>query len=260
MDGRMTRGLAAGGAVRVVRADVLGPALHTAAIHGLAPSAAKVAAEGIAAAVVLGASLKGEDRVTLQLQAERPDAALYVEVRGDGTMRARMTPARMPAGVPLEGLVLMIRASAEGEVYRGMTAVERESLTSALGRHLAESDQIDARLRVEVTTSPGGDLEAVEATLYERLPEEPGRPSITREEFAALADPAMEEVLDETPVIWRCACSRERVAAMLGGLPPDELDAMIREDHGAEVTCHFCQTAWRFDEAELTALAQSPAR
>ncbi len=254
MDGRMVRGLSAGGAVRVVEADVLGPAIHTAAIHGLAPSAARLAAEGIAAATVLGATLKGEDRLTLQLQAEEPEVGLYVEVRGDGTLRARMTPRSVPGGTDrLAGLVLLIRSNATGEVYRGMTAVQGESLTRALGRHLAESDQVDARLSVDVETRDGECLSA-RARLVERLPEASDRPSVSAEEFAMGQDYPMEVVLDESVVVWRCNCSSGRVAAMLALLPPDELDAMIREDHGAEVTCHFCETTWRFGESELRAL------
>ena len=34
----------------------------------------------------------------------------------------------------------------------------------------------------------------------------------------------------------------------------DEIQAMINEDHGCEMTCHFCNTKYQFSEEELTEL------
>ena len=44
---------------------------------------------------------------------------------------------------------------------------------------------------------------------------------------------------------------------MLLGLGPDELRDMADRDHGATVTCHFCQRVWKVDEARLRALEAS---
>ena len=44
---------------------------------------------------------------------------------------------------------------------------------------------------------------------------------------------------------------------MLRSLGRKELDAMIAEDHGAEVCCHFCNKTYAFTEAELAALRDS---
>ena len=33
-----------------------------------------------------------------------------------------------------------------------------------------------------------------------------------------------------------------------------ELEAMIEEDHGCEMTCHFCNTHYTFSEEELKEL------
>ena len=44
---------------------------------------------------------------------------------------------------------------------------------------------------------------------------------------------------------------------MLRSLGRKELDEMIREDHGAEVCCHFCEKKYRFSESELAALRDS---
>lgn len=56
-----------------------------------------------------------------------------------------------------------------------------------------------------------------------------------------------------TPVL-QCDCSRERIEKALISVGTQELTAMIEEDHGAEVKCHFCNTAYTFSEEELRAL------
>lgn len=62
------------------------------------------------------------------------------------------------------------------------------------------------------------------------------------------------KIIDRMPVQFKCACSRERIENSLVGLGKEELKAMIEEDHGAEVTCHFCNEIYRFTEEDLKAI------
>ncbi|MCH8209660.1 MAG: Hsp33 family molecular chaperone HslO, partial [Nitrospinae bacterium] len=71
-------------------------------------------------------------------------------------------------------------------------------------------------------------------------------------------------VISETPLKWKilarqdlrfqCPCSRSRVAGMLGMLSTDELEEMVAQDGGAEVTCRFCNERYRLDGDELQLL------
>ncbi len=40
----------------------------------------------------------------------------------------------------------------------------------------------------------------------------------------------------------------------LASLPAKDLQEMKDEDHGAEITCQFCQTTYHFDENDLEEL------
>lgn len=274
--GSLVRALAAGGAVRVVAVDCLGAALHTAEIHGLGRDAARLAAESLAAAALASAHVKGDERITLQIQGEEPRVSVYAEVRGDGTLRERLSPGTLylPAGKGLDGVLLAVRSDGTREIYRGMTEIGGKTLERAFGQHLLQSVQVDAVLRIGVVSDADGNLTAAGGVLVERLPEDPGRPSIEVESFAALFGPVAElelqalfdelardellgedlDVLERRELAWQCTCSRERVELMLAALGREELDTLIREDHGAEVTCHFCNTVYRLDEGELIAL------
>ncbi len=276
--GSLVRALAAGGAVRIVAVDCLGAARHTAEIHGLGRHAARLAAETLAAAAVASAHVKGDERITIQLQGEAPRVSVYAEVRGDGTLRERLTPPMLHMPEPeMTGILLAVRSDGTREIYRGMTELGGESLEMAFGRHLRQSVQVDAVIRIGVTLDDAGEMIAAGGVLVERLPTDRGRVSIEPESFAALFGPVSGmdlatvladlargellgedlQILERRSLLWKCSCSGERVGLMLQALGTDELDVMIREDHGAEVTCHFCNTEYRFSEADLLGIRDS---
>ncbi|HCC00690.1 MAG TPA: Hsp33 family molecular chaperone HslO, partial [Ruminococcaceae bacterium] len=59
------------------------------------------------------------------------------------------------------------------------------------------------------------------------------------------------EFLDERTAAYTCDCSRERVENALHSMRNEELEAMIAEDGGAEVRCHFCGKTYSFDVEAL---------
>ncbi len=62
------------------------------------------------------------------------------------------------------------------------------------------------------------------------------------------------EILDERPIGFACTCSYERAVSLVSSIDRNELESMLREDHGATMTCHFCNESYRIDEASLESL------
>ena len=52
----------------------------------------------------------------------------------------------------------------------------------------------------------------------------------------------------------RLTRSRERVSRALISMGRDELEKLIAEQHGAELTCQFCDRVYQFTEEELQSL------
>lgn len=60
---------------------------------------------------------------------------------------------------------------------------------------------------------------------------------------------------------FKCDCSWERLEKVLISMGREELTDMIKTDHSAEATCHFCNTVYRFSEDELkTLLSEAEGR
>lgn len=56
---------------------------------------------------------------------------------------------------------------------------------------------------------------------------------------------------EETPVAARCRCSRSRIVGFLKGFSASERADMREADGAITVTCEFCSTRYRFEDADL---------
>lgn len=271
--GSLHLGLTAGGAVRFLAVEAGRLVTHTAAAHGLSGAAVQAAGEATIATLLMSAWIKGEERITLQIQAERPRFAYMGEADAEGHLRVRMTPERIRGRTAhrIDGLMMAIKADARREVYRGMTPLEGQTIERALVEHLSTSDQVDTLLRIQIKLDDQGGVRTAGGLLLERLPHHADQPSITpaefRDAFGAIPDQDIGELhtalafgtiagqpielLESRELTWRCRCSDAKVRSMLRSLGPTEL-AGIRDELGhAEVTCHFCNERRVVDAAGL---------
>jgi len=283
MPDKLIRGILGDGVARMFAIDVSGIAEQTRQLHKLRGDAAQLAAEAVVASVVLSGHIKGEERVSLQMQCSRPQAAFIADVDANGGVRARFTPeaVTVDANAGIEGMLLAIKSMPGKELYRGVTPVENESISDALTRHLGISAQVDTILNISAVLSPDGAVLHAGGIVIERLPSSAVSELEASAEFVVTFDPVREmtiqdllqsvvdgtlqdlpiEVLEEQEVKWRCSCGQERVEAVLASLPVEEITAMLEEDGKAEVVCHFCNIAYQIgpDRLQQMVVAKTPA-
>ena len=63
-------------------------------------------------------------------------------------------------------------------------------------------------------------------------------------------------ILERTPISYTCTCSRERMERALISLGRKELQQMIDDGQGAEMTCHFCHSKHHFTTEQLKELLE----
>ena len=59
------------------------------------------------------------------------------------------------------------------------------------------------------------------------------------------------EITEKQDLFFKCDCSKEKMGKALITVGKDELQAMIDEDHGCELSCQFCNKKYQFSEEEL---------
>jgi len=272
--GRYVTALACDEQVRVQVSVMHGPAQETCDRHQLRGASARLAAEGLVVATLLSSQIKGEERQTLQIEGTAdskvvgPRFKLTVDVDANGNLRAQFFPSVLPEMPRFDAVLGVVKSLGHKELYRGYASVQQESFEQALQRYLLTSAQVDGRARVLVELDAEGRPSFVAGMLVERLP------GFSTEEFAALFDEPLRhdfrslmtnfafgqlagqaiEVLAWQDYNFKCSCSKERVQGTLLALGPVEIQSLIDEQQGAEVTCNFCNSSYRLNTEELRAL------
>jgi hypothetical protein len=75
-----------------------------------------------------------------------------------------------------------------------------------------------------------------------------------------IGDYLSEDILEKESVAYQCDCSREKMEKALIAMGRRDLNELIEEDEGAELTCHFCRTSHQFTKEDLIALMERATR
>ena len=138
---------------------------------------------------------------------------------------------------------------------------ESQQTPSAVGLNvlLDEEDKVKVAGGFLVQVLPGAKEEEI-ARFEKRIQEMPAISTLLESEDhieallnAIYGDEAYKR-LSEEEIRFQCDCSHERFMNALASLPSSDLQEMKEEDHGAEITCQFCQTTYNFDENDLEEL------
>lgn len=238
--------------------------------------------EAAAACALFTGHAKVEGRLSVQLRGQGPLRALFAECTAAGTLRGIAQVGEGPVSRDLRGLgdgaVLAItieNPSPHGRDparYQGLVPIETESLAGAFEDYFRQSEQLPTRLLL------AADSERAAGLMLQKLPGDGGDndgwaratalfDTLGTEELLAVTGPILltrlfheEEArqLGERPLSFACSCSRERVAAVLESLGPDEARAAL-QDGVAEIHCEFCGQQYRFDPDEIEALFATPS-
>ena len=266
---------------RIIR---LGPAIDAIlAPHGYDAIRTRLLGELAMAAAMMGAGLKFDGRLILQLQSAGPVRLLVADYATDGALRATAgdgpapTSAALSAAMGAGAFTATIDQGAAQERYQGATPIEGETIAEAVAAYFAQSEQIDtaARLAVGAAQTPGERPRfRAGGVLIQKMPETGGQaPSRVDDELFAraamfLATAADDELLDPLlsherllyrlfgedgvvvspprPIFAQCRCSAARIEGVLAGYGAEDLAAMV-EDGVIAATCEFCRTRYVFD-------------
>jgi molecular chaperone Hsp33 len=268
---------------RVVR---LGPSIDAIlSAHGFAAPVSGLIGEAAALVAMLGSALKFDGRLIFQAQGDGPVGVIVADYATGGAVRATATlRGAIPDGRPglsaLLGrghLAMTIDQGPGMERYQAVTALEGGDLAAAAEAHFAQSEQIPTALKLAVgrASEPGGrERWRAGGVMIQLVPGEGGArdgaddPDLWTRASALLQTTRTDEILDPSlapeALLYRlyhedgarvfpasavraeCACSAEKVEAVLRVYSRQDLDAMV-EDGAIRASCEFCRREFRFD-------------
>ena len=247
------------------------------AIHDCWPVAAAALGRLLMAASMMGAAMKEEaGAVTLRVKGGGPLGALTAVSDSRGNVRGyvqnpavdvpRKAKGKLDVGaaVGCNGELTVIRDLGLKEPYIGSVQLVGGEIAEDVAAYFVESEQVPTACALGVLIAPSQTVQAAGGYLIQLLPGADETVGAVSARLDAGTDPLglLREVLDEfdlevletSPIEYRCYCTRERVSRALISLGRAELDALIKEQGGAELTCQFCDEVYRFNAQELGAL------
>jgi molecular chaperone Hsp33 len=190
-------------------ADVRGQAvrLHTAVDevlnkHDYPGPVSVLLGEMLCLAVMLGASLKFEGRLSLQTKSDGPVSMLVADFSSPGSLRAyaRFDPERVAKALEENSgkkltvnellgkgqFTLVIDQGADTEIYQGIVALEGDSISQCAETYFKQSEQIATSIKVAVSEviDPRGQSWSAGGIMIQHLPK-PDEGRVEREETPA---------------------------------------------------------------------------
>lgn len=257
-------------------------------IHDTWPVATAALGRLLMAASMMGNMLKEENgSVTLRVKGGGPLGSLTAVSDSEGNVRGyvqnpavdvpRKAHAKLDVGaaVGFEGDLTVMKDLNMKEPYVGSVQLVGGEIAEDIAAYFVESEQIPTACALGVLIAPDQSVQTAGGYLIQLLPgadEEVisavergiarvGAVSAKLDEgispLTLLQEVLSEfqlDVLETSPVEYRCYCSRDRVSRALISMGENELQSLISEQNGAELTCQFCDKVYRFSSEDLTEL------
>ncbi|WP_449538348.1 Hsp33 family molecular chaperone HslO [Ferdinandcohnia sp. Marseille-Q9671] len=287
MSDYLIKALAYDGKVRAYAIDSTKTVGEAQKRHYTWPTASAALGRTMTAGVMLGATLKGEAKLTIKVEGGGPIGIILVDTNAKGEVRGYVTNPQthfdlnehgkldVRRAVGTEGTLSIVKDLGLREQFSGQVPIVSGELGEDFTYYLVSSEQTPSSVGVGVLVNPdnsilaaGGFLiqllpgtdEQTIAALEKRLNEIP--PISKMIEKGLSPEDVLEEIvgkgnlkiLEKMPVSFVCPCSRERIESAIVSLGTDEIQAMIEEDGKAEAQCHFCNETYHFSKEELIEL------
>jgi molecular chaperone Hsp33 len=233
---------------------------------------------------LMSVNLKGNDRISFQVDCTGPIKGLLAETNAFGEVRGYLKNVPIPLKKPLEDFNLspfygagMLKVTKYLEdakhPFTGQVHLQYGSLAKDLAHYFLVSEQIPTAFHLSVQFDPDGEVVGAGGFFIQVMPEADTEkvaeveamvsnlPSLGKS-FAENNDPDKlvheifekfnPKILDEGRVEFMCHCNKEGIRNLLMVLPVHDLKD-IRNNGPFPVTlkCHYCNTTYYFSKTEI---------
>lgn len=255
--------------------------------HHASPTAIAALGRLAAAGLMMGAMLKNEEKLTIQIKGDGPIGQVVVDANAKGEVRGYVDAAdvELPLNsqgkldvsqaIGKDGFLYVIKDLGLKEPYRGSVPIISGEIAEDITYYFAKSEQTPSAVALGVLVNMDYTIKVAGGMMIQLLP------GLSEEEITDIeqmlvqvtsltteleSGRSIEEVLrqilptiqffDKQEVKFRCKCSIDRVEQTLLSLGKSELESILAEDGCAQLTCHFCNQQYNFNRDNLIHLIE----
>lgn len=285
----LIKALAFDGQVRAYAAkttDTVGEAQRR---HYTWPTASAALGRSMTASVMMGAMMKGDEKLTIRINGGGPIGNILVDANAKGEVRGYVSRPQthfdlndigkldVRRAVGTEGTLSVSKDIGLLQPFTGQVPIVSGEIGEDFTHYIVTSEQVPSSVGVGVIVNPDNTILASGGFIIQLMPGTPEDIIVAIEERLS-AIPTISKmisegmtpedilyevlgkenvkILDEMPVSFNCQCSRERIRNVLVSLGTDEITDMIETDGQAEAECHFCNEKYHFSKENLENLLE----
>ncbi len=181
------------------------------------------------------------------------------------------------AAVGTNGTLTLIRDMQMKEPYVGSVELVSGEIADDVTAYFAQSEQTPTACALGVLVDRDQSVKVAGGYLIQLLPGAPeetisaleagirkagpvtamlDRGMTPEEILKAVFGPEELELLETTPVAYKCYCSRERVTSTLISLGKKELTEIAEAGENVDIGCQFCDTVYRFTPDQIRGILE----
>lgn len=238
--------------------------------------------EFLAAASLLGTTLKNSGKITIQAMGKGPIATVMTECsQGNklrGIVRGDFNNIEGKSGLAelVGDATLAITIEPEGkERYQGVVPLDKDNLSQCLEFYFHQSEQLPTRIKLassagfasgmliqQLPSSTSAEKSADDwqtlSVLFETLTSEEQLKLSHNDQLYRLFHEQELRLFEPQEMSFSCSCSRQRTEAALISIGRDEVLEMSEEQGLIMITCEFCSEQYRFTSREISELFDPP--
>ncbi len=250
--------------------------------HDTFPTATAALGRLLSAGVLMGSMLKSEqEKISMTIRGDGPLKTLIVDADHQGNVRGLVgnpyvnitneKTGKLDVGRAVgNGLLNVVKDLNMKTDFTSSVELQTGEIGDDLAYYFLVSEQTPSAVSVGVLVNTDASVLASGALIIQMMPDADEADIRITENVVAHLKPISQmiqegmtpkeialalyddvEILHEQPIRFECSCNKERMRSALSTLEVIDLKDMIYEDHGCELTCHFCNTSYTFTEEEL---------
>ncbi len=280
----MVRATAADDAIRAFAVTTRELTEKARAMHNTSPVATAALGRLMAAGLMMGSMMKGEDDLlTLKIAGDGPMGGVLVTADAHFRVKGYVYKPEVLIGANKRGkldvggaigrgMLSVIRDLGLKEPYVGQTELISGEIAEDLTYYFAASEQVPSSVGLGVLMERDNTVRRAGGFIIQLMPytsqeviEELEARLAHVSSVTAMLDSGMmpEDILaellgdfslqinDRQPVAYHCGCSKERVSRAILSIGKQELLDMISDGKPVEAGCQFCDKKYRFGVEEI---------
>ena len=282
----LAKSLAFNGEIRIYAARTTALVNKANKIVSAYPTAAAAIGRTLTATAMMGCMLKGRETVTVRINGGGPIGLIVADATADGKVRGYASNPRVHfqydsgklnvgMAVGTAGALYVTKDLGLKDYFTGQVPLQTGEIGDDFTYYFTQSEQTPSAVGLGVLVSPENEVLAAGGFIIQVMPNASEEAISALEKSLTTIKPVSDmiaagmtpeemiatlvgidhfKILETVPLAFECNCNKEKFIPGLTALGHEELDAMIKEDKGAEAVCHFCRQTYSFTAEELEGL------